>query len=434
MNILGACFFIWDLYAPKSKETQAENMTIAKPEQMLLEAIKAAVRDEQIDWEEPIEEEDWTQFMRLTQNHKLLPLAYQAVYSCEAVRDMDSFSVYKRMTVMQVAEQTVKTNEFLTFYDSMQKAGFHPLIVKGVVCRNLYSNPDARISTDEDLLIPETEFVLCCNWMKENGMESLGEYSENDFEVGWRGVNNNLYIELHRSLFSLESKAVSSLNSFFDAAHENAMDYTVEGGVQIRSMCPHDHFLYLILHSYKHFINSGFGIRQICDIGMWAKRYTSQIDWDRLYTQCESVRALNFAAAVFQIARLWLDIKWIMPDKWRDIRVDSMPMLQDSLSGGIFGAVDRTRLHSSTLTLNEVAAQREGKRGSVWTTIFPSRQSMKNRYPQVDKYPVLLPVFWIARIVKYGKETMSTADNSASGSLALGKKRKELMKQYGIID
>lgn len=114
--------------------------------------------------------------------------------------------------------------------------------------------------------------------------------------------------------------------------------------------------------------------------------------------------------------------------------MDVEPLLHDALCGGVYGSNDYTRLHSSTVTLNAVKASRAGEKSSVLRTVFPKRAYLERRYPYLKKRPYLLPVAWVQRIVHYAGEKQSGADNSASGSIKLGKERIELMKRYGIID
>ena len=199
------------------------------------------------------------------------------------------------------------------------------------------------------------------------------------------------------------------------------------------TMPPHEHLLYLILHAYKHFVYSGIGLRQFCDIGLWARAYHDQIDWQRLHDQCASVHAATFAAAAFRIARTYLDIDFDLPGLWVG-DVDVEPLLHDTLCGGVYGSNSYTRLHSSTVTLNAVKASRTGEKSSVLRTVFPKRAYLERRYPYLKKRPYLLPVAWVQRIAHYAGEKQSGADNSASGSIKLAKGRIELMKRYEIID
>ena len=51
-------------------------------------------------------------------------------------------------------------------------------------------------------------------------------------------------------------------------------------------------------------------------------------------------------------------------------------------------------------------AQKQGKKAktNVLKAAFPGLNSMKGKYPYLDKYPFLLPVAYVARFAKYGKE------------------------------
>ena len=147
----------------------------------------------------------------------------------------------------------------------------------------------------------------------------------------------------------------------------------------------------------------------------------------------QTVRSAEFAAASFRIARDYLGIDFDLPMPW-DASIDVEPLLHDTLCGGVYGSNDLTRLHSSTVTLNAVKASRTGEKSSVLSTVFPKREYLERRYPYLKKRPYLLPVAWVQRIAHYASEKQAGTDNSASGSIKLGKERIELMKRYGIMD
>lgn len=68
-------------------------------------------------------------------------------------------------------------------------------------------------------------------------------------------------------------------------------------------------------------------------------------------------------------------------------------------------------------------------------TVFPSSKNLSGRYPYLKEKPYLLPVAWADRIVKYSRETAAdSSGNNAAESIKIGKKRIDLMKQYGIIE
>ncbi len=376
----------------------------------------------------PAENVDWPAIFTLANQQKLLPILFEAVRKMSAAEENTAlFAVTKQQVIGQVLNQTVRSAQFAALYRKLRTAGLHPVVVKGQLCSRLYPLKDHRISADDDLYIPNAEFMACHEQLLANGLTTdtpADELATAD-EVSYTKKDSPLYIELHRHLFDSSEDAHDELNHFF--ADLNPVE--IDGFL---AMPPHEHLLYLILHAYKHFVRSGIGLRQFCDIGLWAQAYHDEIGWQLLHDQCTSVHAATFSLAAFRIARDYLSIDFDLPAPW-DASIDVEPLLHDTLCGGVYGSNDYTRLHSSTVTLNAVKASRIGEKSNVLSTVFPKREYLEHRYPYLKERPYLLPVAWVQRIAHYASETPSNADNSASGSIKLAKERIELMKLYEII-
>lgn len=410
----------------KSRErVRHTNMTLTTTETQFLHIAKAAVSGGDL----PAEKVDWPAIFTLANQQKLLPILFETARKMPAAEEnVALFAVTKQQVIGQVLNQTVRSAEFSDLYHKLRSAGLHPIVVKGQLCSRLYPLKDHRISADDDLYIPDAEFMVCHEQLLANGLTTgtpTDELASAD-EVSYTKNDSPLYIELHRHLFDSAEDAHDELNHFFADLKPVESD-------GLLAMPPHEHLLYLILHAYKHFVRSGIGLRQFCDIGLWARAYHAEIDWQRLHDQCASVHAATFAAAAFRIARDYLGIDFDLPMPW-DASIDVEPLLHDTLCGGVYGSNDLTRLHSSTVTLNAVKANRTGEKSSVLSTVFPKREYLERRYPYLKKRPYLLPVAWAQRIAHYASEKQSGADNSVSGSIKLGKERIELMKRYGIMD
>lgn len=411
----------------KSRErVRHTNMTLTTTETQFLHIAKTAISGSDL----RAENVDWPAIFTLANQQKLLPILFEAIRKMPAAEENAAlFAVTKQQVIGQVLNQTVRSAEFADLYRKLRAAGLHPIVVKGQLCSRLYPLKDHRISADDDLYIPDAEFMNCHEQLLANGLTTdtpADELATAD-EVSYTKKGSPLYIELHRHLFDSSEDAHDELNHFF----ADLKPVEIDGFL---AMPPHEHMLYLILHAYKHFVRSGIGLRQFCDIGLWAREYHAEIDWQQLHDQCTSVHAATFAAAAFRIAGEYLGIELDMPAPWDD-SIDVEPLLHDTLCGGVYGSNDYTRLHSSTVTLNAVKANRTGEKSSVLRTVFPKREYLERRYPYLKKHPYLLPVAWVQRIAHYASEKQNTADgNSASGSIKLAKERIELMKRYDIMD
>ena len=403
-----------------------------------LEALRASLSKENIVWTD-MSKSDWYALFRLADSQSVLPLIYQATYNCPSAQEhADIMKAYFRTVSEQVAMQAMKTAEFLDVYQRLCKLGVKPLLVKGLICRNLYPLPDYRPSTDEDVLIPPEQFASCHKVFMDYGMHLLEE--DQDImavhEVSYWKNPTLLYIELHKSLFPAASDAYGDFNRFFKNVHDNAIYETIHG-VQVHTLNYTEHLFYLICHAFKHFLGSGFGLRQVCDITLFANRYGKEIDWQCLKQQCEEIAADRFVATVFQIGEKYLTFnpeQACYPDDFKVLAVEEEDLLNDMLEGGVLGNVNLSRIHSGNITSNAVVANRKGKetRGMVLKTIFPSRKYLVKWYKYLDKYPFLLPVAWVSRILRYLGET-DKRHNDPGKAVQIGTQRVELLKKYGVL-
>ena len=400
---------------------------------VFLDILKSALAGEAYEPREQITTEQWGQILALARDHQLLPMVVDACYRLPGLAGTELLAAVRGNVRQQVFLQARKTGEFLLLYGKLREAGARPLVVKGIVCRSLYPQPDQRTSSDEDVLIRPEEFERCHGALRAFGMEA-GEAPEHfaaAYEIPYRKKGSPLLIELHKTLFPQGSDAYGDLNGFFEEVHDRAVEENVAGG-RIMTLSATDHLFYLICHAFKHFLHGGFGIRQVCDIVLFARENEPRIHWAQVLENCESIRAAKFAASMFAIGKNHLGLEVKLPAFW-PMDVDEMPMLEDLLDAGIYGGADMDRKHSSTMTLQAVARQKQGKDagGGLIKSLFPKAASLENRYPYLKKHPWLLPVAWVSRMAKFAAKGGSDA---AANTVRIGKERIELLKQYEILE
>lgn len=245
-------------------------MTMTATERQFLHIAKAAVSGGEV----TAESVDWPAVFALAGQQKLLPIVFESVRKTPAAAENAAlFAAVKQQVIAQVLHQTVRASAFASLYHKLRAAGLHPIVVKGQLCSRLYPLKDHRISADDDLLIPDGEFMACHEQLLANGLRTgtpADELTTSD-EVPYTKDGSPLYIELHRQLFDSSEDAHDELNHFF--ADVNPVE--IDGFL---AMPPNEHLLYLLLHAYKHFVRSGIGARQFCDIGLWARAYHAEID------------------------------------------------------------------------------------------------------------------------------------------------------------
>ena len=110
----------------------------------------------------------------ISQKHHMMAATFEQIRQSDIWKSaeyQELFQIWKKSTVRDVMVQMQKTEGFLVLYEKLCQAGVTPLVVKGVVCRNLYSKPDYRISGDEDILLPKEQFAKCDAILLQAGFE-----------------------------------------------------------------------------------------------------------------------------------------------------------------------------------------------------------------------------------------------------------------------
>ena len=385
-------------------------------QEKLLEALSASLKGESVEWE-PLSQEELSELYNLAHIHQILPLVYEAVYKSQGVNPQ-----VKAISMRAAMTQALSTRDFLQLVSKMNEAKLYPLVVKGIIARKLYPIPDERVSGDEDLLITKELFPTYHQFFTEHNLVTGDDLEP--YEVPYQLKGSSLYIELHKTLFQEESVAYGSWNQFFEKAHERRIVEVIEG-VEVSTMCPTDHFLFLILHAFKHFLHSGVGIRQVADIMMFASHY--EIDYDSIFNDLKKIHLEVFGATLLSIGKKYLHDAPI-PDKYLELS-------EDILDAGVYGNSSMSRKHSANMTLEAITLDAQGKKAhaSLRSTLFPSRKDLVGRYPYLEKHGYLLPIAWFSRIVTYMKESSSREDNKATETIKIGKERVALMKEYKII-
>lgn len=245
--------------------------------QQFLTILRCALVNRPAPCSDALTDGDWEALMELAGEQKLLPLFSDAIHTAPGAGAV--LTKYRSAIRRQVMIQALKTEEFLRLYRHLEQAGIRPLVVKGVLLRTLYPKPDLRPSADEDLVVKPEEFAAARQALEDFGMVCVSSNQDRE-ELAFRKTDSALYIELHSALFPDGNEAYSRWNELFSDVFHRAEPVEVQG-VPVLAPCAEDHLLYLIGHAMKHFLHSGFGIRQVCDVCVFARNYGNRLDWNR---------------------------------------------------------------------------------------------------------------------------------------------------------
>ena len=142
----------------------------------------------------------------------------------------------------------------------------------------------------------------------------------------------------------------------------------------------------MIAHTAKHLMDDGgIGARAFLDIWVYLKN-KPDLDFNIVFRDFDKLNLTKFAKTAIALSKFWFDGKNASPE------VEQFGAY--ILKCGVYGNSDNFVIN------NEV--MRDGKTHSKWgyafKRAFPNMESMKVRYPQLEKKPWLLPVCYTKRL------------------------------------
>lgn len=400
-----------------------------------LSLLKSSLKNEKYDGEK-IDFEDLVYIYKMSEIHHVVPMIYNAAYNEDFFKECDANfqAMFKSSAFRYIFSQIQRTNHFLEVYKKLSEKNIKILVFKGIIFRNMYNNPDDRISSDEDILIKKEDYKKVKEFFLSEGFEFIDKGEE----CAYFSKNTGLCIEVSTSLFSHESKAYGHLNKLFEDVFEKSIKINIDK-IDILTLSHEQHLIYIVFHNMKHFLTGGFGIRQVADFSKYIETYGEYINWEKFWSDLKDLNYDTFALNLIEISLKYLGFnndKITYPDNitsFDELKnsqkyyINSESLINDILDAGVFGASTMDRKHTALMTLDAVEDKKKSNRLKA---VFPNVNYLKDNYTYLQKYPILLPVAWGQRILSYLKKNKTS---SYINTMELGKQRIELLKEYKII-
>ena len=351
----------------------------------LLRLLRAALsrKDDPIGWEEGCSVSD---LALMIAEQRLVPMLYSAIQRQTGPNWERLAQQLKPLYEQELHRGLMQEYEIQALLDDMERDGIDCLPMKGWVMRDYYPDPLMRSMSDFDVLIREMDSRKMQKWMEAHGYTP--EHTEQEVEdIYMKPPYMN--IELHRRL--IEAGRLKQQHTVW---RENCLvslwrkEYLQKEKKHIYRLSDEDFLVYQLLHFYKHFTDSGAGIRPLVDLYLFlqAKRYT--MDQEYIKRQLD---ALHISAFCKQMTKLMLQCfeaqEW---DESGRIIVDYL------VRAGIYG--DLATMETARLFREEGKNMGQTRWRSFWRRCFPPVDVMKNRYSRLNDIPCLLPFYWAIRI------------------------------------
>lgn len=177
-----------------------------------------------------------------------------------------------------------------------------PLVLKGVCIASYYPIPQHRECGDVDLFLG-SDFSQGNELMKQ-----LGAIVNDDSYKHTHIHYKNITFENHRYLLSIRgNRCLKQLEAYLrHIAFVNPPKYVNDTYLEYSS--PTFNAIFLIAHSFSHFLDEGIKLRHILDWALLLKTEHNNINWDQFYYWCDKLHYTTFAKSLTSISIIYFGL------------------------------------------------------------------------------------------------------------------------------
>jgi len=268
----------------------------------------------------------------------------------------------------------------------MEENGIWYLPMKGVILQDLYPKPGMREMADNDILYDKTRQSDVTAFMRQKGYtaKSVGKYHHDIF------YKEPIYnFKLHTEMFP------ENTDKRFTAYYGNVTERLLSDGDGKfgRHMRDEDFYIHMTAHEYKHYSNSGTGLRSLLDRYVYVHRKGESLDWEYITAECAVLGIDAFEEASRALCRKVFGTP-VLPELTETER----EMLEAYMFSTTYGTVSMRIQHRLEKDYGKI--DRKTKTKYFLRRIFPDTEFYREYAPVAYRHKILIPAVWFGRLLK----------------------------------
>jgi hypothetical protein len=341
----------------------------------------------------------------IAKKHNLVSIMAQAMENMGFESDSDVWKRWLKEKNRLIYKSVLMDVEREAIQEFFEKNNIWYMLLKGMVIRKYYPAPELREMADNDILFDNKYSKEVYEFMTARG------YKSDDYNKGYHDeyLKPPAYnFEMHRQLVSSKERpkwyeyykdVKSILIKDTNENRETAANSESNNTSNQFYFSDNDFYVYFIVHTYKHFLNSGMGLRTVLDVYLYVSNLQEKLDFDYIEEQLKKLDAYDFEQTFRSIAFKMFDEN-LEDRKWWDLfDVKEQEMLSYVLDAGTYGNLENSVAHKMGYTKGE-KKKTSDKAKYIFRRLFPSMDTIEEFFPFFYKHKWAIPFLYIYRIGK----------------------------------
>lgn len=340
---------------------------------------------------------DWNELMNLSRKHKIEGLIYSALNKSRLLENIDEDKVneLKKEVFFTGVTQISNMSKLEIVFNEFSKENVPVIVLKGLVVREYYPQPEQRSMSDADIFVKAKDLNKSKKILIDLGYTEVDAEASHHIKYIKSGYP---MIELHWHVMKRDGFS-DELDLFEDDIWDRTIEVKVKGA-KVLSLGYEDLALHLCMHMAAHLAASGFGVRQIADLVLLVEKKGHLIDWTLFINKAEEFGFKKFIIIMFKICNILFSMD--IPKEMAVYKIDDEEMFESLIStifdGGVYGKKDMASNFANQVAFNYKGKDSNATIGAIrryFRFIFPSIETMSDKYSYARKIRILTPIVWI---------------------------------------
>lgn len=340
---------------------------------------------------------DWNELMNLSRKHKIEGLIYSALNKSRLLENIDEDKVneLKKEVFFTGVTQISNMSKLEKVFNEFSKENVPVIVLKGLVVREYYPQPEQRSMSDADIFVKAKDINKSKKILIDLGYTEIDAEASHHIKYIKSGYP---MIELHWHVMKRDGFS-DELDLFEDDIWDRTIEVKVKGA-KVLSLGYEDLALHLCMHMAAHLAASGFGVRQIADLVLLVEKKGHLIDWTLFINKAEEFGFKKFIIIMFKICNILFSMD--IPKEMAVYKIDDEEMFESLIStifdGGVYGKKDMASNFANQVAFNYKGKDSNATIGAIrryFRFIFPSIETMSDKYSYARKIRILTPIAWI---------------------------------------
>ncbi len=246
------------------------------------------------------------------------------------------------------------------------------ILLKGTHLKALYPTPEMRFMVDMDVLVHERDLARAQEIILSRGFLTESNTGKDIILI----KKPFLTVELHHSLFQEDYFMYPYFCGVWDRAESiGAHEYGMTGN---------DLYVYTLAHLAEHYTTAGSCFRPVMDLFLMEQKHAGTLDFAYISEQFQALGIEKFAENVRVLGKaMFLGTP----------KDETLQMMENYVTLG--------PPVQNAAAASHAAVTQKSKARRMLESAFPSFKHMALKYPILRKLPILLPFFWLIRLLQY---------------------------------